>query len=992
MKETNHDSVLSNPFSTGNGGVKFENLVGTTYLVALLNESIPRGLELGVTTEVSFQQRFSGATVDDIIVSSEDKGVIRKLFLQVKHNLIFSDAPSNTIFESVIKDAWHTFVNRFGNIFNIQFDKIGIVIGVYNANLDKDLQVILQWARSANNAGEYCTKVEKAKFSSNSKRKYLQIFRSQLTKAKGSIVTDEELWSFMKTLVVIHFDFDNTASSEKTNTLNSLLNLLVQRDIRVAHNLFDILRTAVEEKSSVAGTINRSQLVELLQNRGISIKNISSSKNYEQIFSMPKQNVYFTGRDKFFTKLVDSLQTMNAITLTQVIVGLGGVGKTQLAMEYAYRYKDQYDVIWWLNSEDDNTLFSDYIRFAKQINKFPDLEVTNEQLKDIAFEWLSSHKGWLLIFDNLNEWSEVETYLPKNILGHVLVTSRNQHLDRFSRTIPLDCFSPEESVTYLMTRTQLKRSKEVEELAAVLGNLPLALAHAAAYIKQKGKSFSSYLKMFKVHKLKLLDQSPELPDYDATVATTWNLSFSEVRDQSEVAVKLLYWISFTAPELIPRSLFEQNEIWSFDEFEVDNAISILLNYSLIDVDNEEQTLSIHRLVQEVIKYSMFSDLRGNYIIELATTIKDKFDYNTNDPKSWIYYEKWLPHILALITQAIEEKVLEQIVFFLVQKAGIFLLEHGRHLQGKELFENIIRWIEQMEEKREFVVTYRIAGLFTTFGTYLRDAGDYINSQKYIERGIQLNNEKESAGYEEIVAARVSLAETLMKRGCFSDALELLFYSLNLLNESDPLSSLKPSVLNLIAVSYRDKGILEMNSEDIDKAISYFDEALSILNEADNALNLEVAYILNNYGYLCIRLGCFEQAYEKCNRALQIEKQLIREDIPRLARIYNNLGMACRGLKQYEPSKKYFDLSIKYFSDSYGEGDYNVGLVLNSIGKLNWVTGDWAEAQTKLNEALLIFRRVLGDNHPNTQSTQRYLLAVQEKTTFQEYEDSRKNMN
>lgn len=100
-------------------------------------------------------------------------------------------------------------------------------------------------------------------------------------------------------------------------------------------------------------------------------------------------------------------------------------------------------------------------------------------------------------------------------------------------------------------------------------------------------------------------------------------------------------------------------------------------------------------------------------------------------------------------------------------------------------------------------------------------------------------------------------------------------------------------------------------------------------------------------------------------------------------------MACRGLKQYEPSKKYFDLSIKYFSDSYGEDNYNVGLVLNSIVKLNWMTENWEEAQIKLNKALVIYKRVLGEYHPNIQNTQRYLLAVKEKITFQEYEKNMK---
>jgi|GEM_PF-6781188 len=989
MKDSDRDTALSNPFSTGNGGVKFENLVGSTYLVALLTKSIPRGLDFGMTTEVSFQQRWRGATVDDIIVTSEDQGTVRKLFLQIKYNLVFSEASTNHEFESVIIDAWKTYNNSFGTVFNKDTDSIGIGIGIYNTGVDKHLQQILKWAKSAKDSDEYCLKIATEQFSSKQKRGYLQIFRSQLTKAKGSNITDEELWEFMKSLVIIHFDLESESSREKLLVWNSLLDVLVLRDSRIAHNLFDVLRTVVEEKSSVAGTINRTQLMRHIQSRSINIKENSLSRTHKKIFSMPKRNIYFTGRDTLIQRLFESLQTINTITLTQVIVGLGGIGKTQIAIEYAYRYKEYYNVLWWLNSEDENTLFSDYIRFAKTLCRDQDEEVSNERLKDIAFEWLSSNDGWLLIFDNIDDWSKIEPYLPQNLRGHVLVTSRNQNLDSFSKTIPLECFSPDEAATYLTTRTGLELSIEAQELSAVLGNLPLALAHAAAYIKQKGKSFSSYLKMFREHKVRLLDQSPELPDYNATVATTWNLSFAEVSNHSNIAVKLLNWLTFTAPELIPRSLFDQNDIWSFDEFEVDNAFNILLNYSLIDVQNEGQTVSIHRLVQEVIQYQMSVGCRKEYIIEIATVMKDKFEYSMDDPVNWIHYEKWLSHILALIGHAKANGVPEQIVFYLVQKAGIFLLQHGRHLLGKQLFTEIITWIEQLEENQEYVVTHVIAGLFSTFGTYLRDAGDFQKSRKYMERVVHLINNKESASRAEIIAANISLAETLMKLTLFPYALELLFYSLDLLSEDESLPSLKANILNLIAVSYRDKGIRDRKLEDLQEADAYFEKAINTLNENEISQRLELAYILNNYGYFYIRVGHFKEAYKKCYRALQIEKQLVREEVPRLARIYNNLGIASRGLKKYKLSECYFNLALDYFTKNYGEDNYNVGLVLNSIGKLKWEVGNWSEAQEKFKKALLIYRNVLGENHTYAQDTQRYLLAVQEKVTFQEYENLRK---
>src|SRR5437667_12828798 len=135
---------LSNPFSTGAGGTTFEQLVGTYYLVALLAEDIPRGLNQGITTSVRFQQRYTGTLLDDIRVVSETADQQRfKLDLQVKHDLVIGD---NTLFRRVLSDAWGTFTGAQGGQFVQGVDRLGFVLGEYDKEVDQHLQPILDWS------------------------------------------------------------------------------------------------------------------------------------------------------------------------------------------------------------------------------------------------------------------------------------------------------------------------------------------------------------------------------------------------------------------------------------------------------------------------------------------------------------------------------------------------------------------------------------------------------------------------------------------------------------------------------------------------------------------------------------------------------------------------------------------------------------------------------------------------------------------------------
>lgn len=249
---------LSNPYSTGGGGVTFEQLVGTSYLVSLLVGEIARGVDWGTIKEVKFQHRWSGCLLDDIVVTSTDGDTERKLALQVKKDLTFSE--SDPTFTRVMGDCWKTFNSSLGWEFNQETDRLGIGIGVYQTKVDKHFRPLLEWARTSKDSSEFLQKVSRPIVSSDQKRKYLEIIRNLLSKSKGNGVTDDEIWKFLRCLVVIHFDLENAGSRDSIYCWNRLLDQLKNRDEGQAELFFNTLTSIVAKYARSAGSIDASIL------------------------------------------------------------------------------------------------------------------------------------------------------------------------------------------------------------------------------------------------------------------------------------------------------------------------------------------------------------------------------------------------------------------------------------------------------------------------------------------------------------------------------------------------------------------------------------------------------------------------------------------------------------------------------------------------------------------------------------------------------------
>jgi hypothetical protein len=262
------------------------------------------------------------------------------------------------------------------------------------------------------------------------------------------------------------------------------------------------------------------------------------------------RNPNFTGRDDLLAKLRKTLSGGKTTALTQqAIHGLGGVGKTQLALEYAYRYAGEYDLVWWINSEESTVLAAEYAELARPL-KLPEKDAPEQNLVIQAVQrWLGQNRDWLLIFDNAENAAAIRSYLPQAPTGHVIITSRKPNWRGAAGSLKINVLQRREAVDFLCKRSGQKDEAAAEALAEVLGDLPLALEQAGAYMEMTGRTLADYLDIFFQHQQALLERGKPSTGYHYTIATTWELSFRQVENKSKYPSKQNS-IIFTRPRRI----------------------------------------------------------------------------------------------------------------------------------------------------------------------------------------------------------------------------------------------------------------------------------------------------------------------------------------------------------------------------------------------------------------------------------------------------------
>ena len=348
-------------------------------------------------------------------------------------------------------------------------------------------------------------------------------------------------------------------------------------------------------------------------------------QSINEISNLPERNENFTGRIVQFDKINEVLMQKDGIRICQTIAGLGGIGKTQLAIEYAYRHCNLFSTaIWFAVAETTAIIQNHFVAFAEKFSLPLPPDYKPEDLQREVKKWLSKNKNWLIIFDNVESYDVVKPYLPQKISGRLIITTRNAQIDDIGDQIELGVFDEKESVSFLQRRFSSKKLQfeyyefddfeaQAPVLALRLGYLPLALEQAAAYIRAIKCNITDYLDMLSEKTaLKVFDEDEEYAKpqyYKNHVTDTWKISFDYLK---ESAKQLFNLCAYMAPDRIPIAFFAEMSGKLPDDLSelkkdlknknsTHHMIADLRKFSL--ASGNAYHIDIHRLVQEVVRES-----------------------------------------------------------------------------------------------------------------------------------------------------------------------------------------------------------------------------------------------------------------------------------------------------------------------------------------------------------------------------------------------------
>ncbi|MFJ3202745.1 FxSxx-COOH system tetratricopeptide repeat protein [Streptomyces sp. NPDC086989] len=483
--------------------------------------------------------------------------------------------------------------------------------------------------------------------------------------------------------------------------------------------------------------------------------------------NVPPKNPNFTGRESLLAAVEEQLRSdETAAVLPHALHGMGGVGKSQLAIEYIYRHSHEYNVIWWIPAERENLILGALVDLARALN----LEVgpqANTAVPAVreALRTGRPHDNWLLVFDNAEDIETVRGYFPTGGPGKIIVTSRNRDWERVASPLTVNVFEREESIALLQRRARDLSHADANRLAEALGDLPLAIEQAGAWHAATGMPVGQYLDLLEQRRPGILELDPS-PDYPVSVAAAWNISLDQLANTNPAARQLLEICACMAPEPIPLSILRGTRNVDItpeldpvlrDPVLLARATRDLSKLSLIKLDHKNGTLHIHRLMQAVLAAgldeSRTEDLRRAAHLLLATATPGA----PNAPDQWPAYQALLPHVMASGAVRTSDPWGRELIKSMV----LYLYYWGAHETGVEVAQEAWQtWTARSgEEDPQVLVMGKLLGFL------LLQTGGVTQALELFQKVLEISR-RDSIPEEDLIDSMTQMAGALRYKGDF----------------------------------------------------------------------------------------------------------------------------------------------------------------------------------------------------------------------------------
>jgi len=682
----------------------------------------------------------------------------------------------------------------------------------------------------------------------------------------------------------------------------------------------------------------------------------------------------FKGRDDILKKLKSRLDDNKPIAITQAIEGLGGIGKTRLVVEYAWRaiMGKEYNAVFFINAVTPKSFHASLASLAeKEMLNLTERGVDQQAADSAVLRWLSANNGWLMIIDNANtneSVKAVESLLPHLTKGHIIITSRFR---RWSATVwsqSLGLLGSNDAKEFLLDRTADRRIKSdddkklAKKLAKKLGCLPLTLEQAAAYISYNQCSFADYLNQWDSERPNVLNWYDERQmQYPACVAITWQRTFEQL---SPPARTLLRLSAFLAPEIIPSKMFEKKvniiteamELLADEkpveqsEFKIDDALAELAAYSMIT--RQKEGFTVPRIIQQVIRSRIPEESRADWIKMSLQIVNDFAPGNSSDIRTWPVYDILRPHA-ELIARTADQAQITEPTSRLMNQLGLYLYAKGLYSEADPLMRKALK----IDEASLGPDHPDVAICLNNLAQLLQATNRLSEAEPLMKRALKIDEDSFGPDHPNVAKHLNNLA--------------LLLQATNRLSEAEPMmrrvlkiddASFGPDHPN-VSRGLNNLAHLLAATDRLSEAEPMYRRALKIDEVSFGPDHPNVATDLNNLAVLLEATNRLSEAEPLMRRALKIDEASFGPDHPDVARDLNNLAALLEATNRLSEAEPMYRRALKIDEASFGPDHTNVARDLNNLAQLLQATNRLSEAEPMYRRALKIGEASFGPNHP-----------------------------
>ncbi len=670
-----------------------------------------------------------------------------------------------------------------------------------------------------------------------------------------------------------------------------------------------------------------------------------------EVWNVPRRNPHFIGREATMTRVREALLAGRQ-AVVQALHGLGGIGKTQLVLEYAHRFASQYDTVWWIDAEQADQIPVHYTELAARLGIAAPGAGTGHTTRTLI-EHLRTRERWLIVLDNAEEPGAFETLLPTGP-GHVLITSRDPGWKDLVPSHGLDVFPRGDSVAYLTTRIPDIATQQADSLADGLGDLPLALAQAAGVITT-GMTTDRYRKLLDDKTTRLMANGGP-PGYSAHLAATVDIATARLRNAHPPATELLRLAAFLGPDPIPTAWLETT-VGRLSTLAVDpddfmwpqSALQHLSRSGLARVDHE--TFQVHRLTQAIVRDHTGEADATAAEDDVTTLLAAVAPSDAVDPVGWPTWAALTSHLTAGLHTAAQQPPLHKTLI----RAARYLCVSGQSRAGRDLSATLhATWVTALGEDHPVTL-----GIAQYLGHATADLGTDAAACRIIEDTLERRRRTLGPDHPDTLNSANDLATTLARLGEYE--LSRSLHEDTIEHRRRTLGPDHPDTLtsaNNLATTVAGLG-------DYAQARRLNEDTLEARRRILGPDHPDTLNSANNLAATLARLGQHEQARRLHEDTIEHRRRILGPDHPDTLTSANNLAGALARLGEYEQARRLDEDTLEARRRILGPDHPDTLTSANNLAATLAPLGQHEQARRLNEDTLEARRRILGPDHPDT---------------------------